>query len=66
MSAWFFWAVVLAEPCGPVGARIPTVIVGVGATCAALTARERERYPVLGSLVNAFTNCGDVKGELRQ
>jgi hypothetical protein len=54
------------EPYGPVGARVPTVIVGVGATCAALTARERKRCSVLGSLVNAFTNCGDVKGELRQ
>jgi hypothetical protein len=58
--------VVLVEPYGPVGARVTTVIVGVGATCAALTARERERCSVLGSLVNAFTNCGDVKGELGQ
>jgi hypothetical protein len=45
------------------GARIPTVVVDFGATLRGVAARERARGLELGSLVNAFTNCGDVKGE---
>jgi hypothetical protein len=55
-----------AEPV-PKAASRPTVLRGVGCNpCAELTARERARCLVLGSLVNAFTNYRDVKGELGQ